>query len=272
MDNQPLVSVVIPAYNAGKTLERMLRSVMAQTYQRLQMIVVDDGSTDDTAAVANRLAEEDPRILFIRQENAGVSAARNRGLACCEGVYVRFADADDSLPRHSIAVLVARAEADGTELVIGGYTEYAGEVTRQKNMANRSDTIGMDEMLRIVNRKANSIFYGVLWNKLFRRDLIEGRGIRFEPCFHWGEDFAFVMDYLAGVNRVAFLTEAVYDYRRRLGSASLKQVADCLVHPLDNIRTKRQLYAHLKRLFQAKGAYAAYANRLWLYLFRVGIN
>ena len=272
MEETPLVSVVIPAFNAEKTLERALNSVLNQSWHELQVIVVDDGSRDGTLSLARRVAEKDPRVTVLTQQNAGVSAARNQALASCRGTYIRFVDADDSLPPGSVEQMVKRAQRDGAELVIGGYREFFGEKSREKNLAGREDTIFLPELLPTLNHHANSYFYGVLWNKLFLRSRIQQGGAQFDPGFPWGEDFAFVMDYLAETEKIAFVREAVYEYRRNPESASVLQVLDSLVHPLKNIRIKIQLYQHLKRLYLQAGAYSRYRRTLWLYLFRVGLG
>ena len=105
---QPTVSVVIPVWNGEKVIETCLNSVTGQSLRDMEIIVVDDVSTDGTARVLRRLAEQDSRIRVIRQQNAGVSAARNAGIAACTGEYIRFVDADDTLPSGSMAHLVER--------------------------------------------------------------------------------------------------------------------------------------------------------------------
>ena len=107
---KPTVSVVIPAYNAEKTIERLLNCVLNQTWQALQVILVDDGSEDRTAEIAEKTAQKDLRLTVIRQENLGVSTTRNTGLARCTGKYIRFVDADDTLPADSTEKMVRRAE------------------------------------------------------------------------------------------------------------------------------------------------------------------
>ena len=266
------VSVVIPAYNAADTLRKMLDSVLGQTWRALQVILVDDGSRDDTVKIAREIAAEDPRLTVISQENLGVSATRNTGLKQCEGKYIRFVDADDTLPPDSIEQMVRRAEKDRADLVIGGYNQYFGEKHSVHNLAGRDDTIPFRKMTDHLCRHANSYFYGVLWNKLFRRDLIEKEGCRFQEDLNWGEDFAFVMDYLRGVERIAYMKEALYDYRRSAGSTSVQQVLDSLKHPGKNIRIKRELYKHLREMYQARGIYGKYRRKLWMYLFRVGLG
>ena len=269
---EPRVSVVIPAYNAEKTLERMMESVLGQTWRNMQVILADDGSEDGTAALACSIAEKDPRLTVIPRENLGVSATRNAALTLCTGKYIRFADADDVLPTDSIEQMVRRAENDDSELVIGGYEQHIGEKSSFHNLAGRDDTAVCDAIMDHLCSHANSYFYGVLWNKLFVRELIERQGCRFQENLTWGEDFAFVMDYFAGVKQVSFMKESVYHYIRTPGSTSVQQVIDCVKHPGENIRVKKELYGHLKQMYIKREIYEKYRKRLWMYLFRVGLG
>ena len=270
--DRPLVSVVIPAYNAEKTVERLLDSVLGQTWEQLQVFLVDDGSTDRTAEIADRAAEKDPRLTVIRMENGGVSAARNAGLARCEGKYIRFADADDTMPADSIERMVRRAEADGSGFVIGGYEQYFGRKHSRHNLADRNDTVACDDILDHLCNHANSYFYGVLWNKLFLRETVVREGCSFREGLVWGEDFAFVMDYLAGTDIVSFMKDVLYDYRRTAKSATVRQVVDCVRRPVVNTRIKLELYSHLKSMYIRRGQYEKYRKRLWIYLLRVGLG
>ena len=270
--SEPMVSVVIPAYNVTKTLQRLLECLLNQTWQNLQIILVDDGSEDGTVLMAREAAEKDPRLTVVTQGNLGISYARNAGLALCEGKYIRFIDADDTLPLDSIERMVRRAEKDGSELVIGGYDQYFGERRSFHNLAGRDDTVPCDDMMRHLCDHANSYFYGVLWNKLFLREIAEKQNCRFQENLTWGEDFAFVMDYLAGVSMVSFMKDSLYDYRRSANSTSIRQVLDCVKHPAENTRIKGDLYRHLKDMYRKRGLFEKYKKRLWLYLFRVGLG
>ena len=270
--DEAMVSVVIPAYNATGTLERLFACLLNQTWQNLQIILVNDGSKDGTEAMARKAAEKDPRLTVVSQENLGISSTRNAGLALCKGKYIRFIDADDTLPLDSIERMVRRAEKDGSELVIGGYDQYFGERRSFHNLAGRDDTVPCDDMMRHLCDHANSYFYGVLWNKLFLREIAEKQNCRFQENLTWGEDFAFVMDYLAGVSRVSFMKDSLYDYRRSANSTSIRQVLDCVKHPAENTRIKGDLYRHLKDMYRKRGLFEKYKKRLWLYLFRVGLG
>ena len=272
VQTEPTVSVVIPAYNAENTLQRMLDSVLGQTWRAMQVILVDDGSRDRTVEIARKAAEKDRRLTVIARENLGVSSTRNAGLALCEGKYIRFVDADDTLPPDSMEQMVRRAEIDGSELVIGGYEQYFGNRRSFHNLAGRNDTVACNNMMDHLCSHANSYFYGVLWNKLFLRGAVEQGHCRFQEDLIWGEDFAFVMDYLCSVKQVSFMKESLYHYRRTPGSASVQQVLDCVKHPADNIRIKGILYRRLKDMYRKRGLYEKYRGRLWMYLFRVGLG
>ncbi len=120
LPEQPLVSVITPCYNYGRFLEETVRSLQAQTYPQWECIVVDDGSTDNTLEVAHRLASEDPRIRYLRQDNAGVSAARNRALTEVRGTFLQFLDADDLLqPRKLELHLPVAQTTPGVAVVYG---------------------------------------------------------------------------------------------------------------------------------------------------------
>jgi glycosyltransferase involved in cell wall biosynthesis len=246
----------------------MLDSVTGQTWQNTQIILVDDGSRDNTLQIAREAAERDARIQVHTQENKGVSQARNTGMRFCTGKYIRFLDADDTLPPESTEILVNKAEKEASDLVIGGYKECLGSREFRFNLENRDDTMTTSEMLPMLCRKANTYFYGVLWNKLFRRDLIERQGVAFDEGLDWGEDFCFVMSYLHGAERVSYVTEQVYDYNRRADGLIMHQFWSSVRHPWANIKKKLSMFDTLKRLFIHRGVYGQYRRRLWLFLFR----
>lgn len=272
LSSLPLVSVIIPVYNAQSTIELAINSVLKQTYPALEIIAVDDGSTDQTPVLLDRIAKETSRLKVITQRNAGVSAARNAALSQCHGKYIRFVDADDTLPEQALEIMVSRIEKDQTELAIGGYTEYLDRISRSKNLLNCDAVYPFHQLTPVLCRHANSYYFGVLWNKLFLADIIRREKLRFDPAVWWGEDFAFVMDYLRFSERITLMKDSVYDYRRSPTSTTFRQVTDCIVHPLGNIKMKISLYRHLKGLYVYRGIYDDYKHNLWHYLFRVGLN
>ena len=120
----PKVSVIIPAFNVSAYLEDAVGTVQRQSYQNLEIVIVNDGSTDDSGAIADRIARKDRRIRVIHKQNGGLGAARNTGLAATSGEYVTFVDSDDQLTPRAIEVLVESLERTGSEFAIGSVERF----------------------------------------------------------------------------------------------------------------------------------------------------
>ena len=263
---QPLVSVVIPAYNGGKTLRKCLESVLAQSYRQLQVVVVDDGSTDCTAQVLDDCAAKDPRIIAIHQKNAGVSAARNAAIAQCTGEYVQFVDCDDTLPVDSTATLVERAEGDDSDLVIGAYSMVLGNLSETKDLGKRNDAMSLEEFLGLLCKYPNSFYYGVLWNKLFRRELIVRQDVQFNSVLAWGEDFDFITRYLVQAERVSYTRQVVYEYVRNPKGLTMKTGFGVLRHPFHAIALKRIIYNNYRELYRQRSVLEKHRHQVWKYM------
>lgn len=263
---RPLVSLVIPVYNGGKTLAKCLNSVLAQGYERLQVLAVDDGSTDESPAILAAYAARDPRLTVLRQPNAGVSAARNLALGQCQGAYVQFVDCDDSLPPGSVETLVTRAEAADSDLVIGAYNMVLGTLSETKDLGRRSDTVPLETFLGLLCKNPNSFYYGVLWNKLFRRSLIEGQGVRFNSRLAWGEDFDFITRYLRQARRVTYTRQVVYEYVRNPKGLTMRTGLGVLRHPVRGIELKYAIYRNYRELYRHCQVYERYRRDLWKYM------
>lgn len=272
MTQRPLVSVIVPVWNGEAYLEACLDSILAQAVRDMEIIVVDDGSTDDTWPLLNRLAQRDERIIPLRQDNAGVSQARNMGLEYCHGEYVRFVDADDSLPPDSMQVLLDKAQTQQCDLVLGAYTEVLLGTRTVRDLGKCEDTVDNDEFLRRLEKYSNSFYYGVLWNKLFRGDIVRDRQIRFVPELAWGEDFAFVMRYCAYAERIAYTQTPVYDYFRNPKGAVVRQAWRSITHPFKSIKDRWLIYTFYCDLYRNRNRYEAYRHKLWTYLFRFALR
>ena len=238
----PLISVIVPAWNAEANLSRCLEALTAQTVRETEIIVVDDGSSDGTWDALRTWQSRDPRIVPLRQENRGVSAARNTGLAAARGEWIRFADVDDRMPPDSLEILLGRARQAGADLVIGGFTAVRGPLRRPRNLLNRADAMDCDAFVRLFSARPNAFYYGVVWNKLFRRALLEEAGCRFVEGYTWGEDFAFMCDYLSRAECVAMTDKSVYDYYLSPSGLTWRMALECLSHPVGKIRLKLELY------------------------------
>ncbi len=197
------ISLIIPVYNAGSRIQNCLQSALNQSYENLEIICVDDGSVDESADLIEAL--KDPRIKLIRQANAGVSAARNRGLEEASGEYVCFLDADDALESDHIALLAQAMEEEKPDLVICSFKEQNGDQlhpasSELNGLYNIHDAFWPAYRAGLINRP---------WNKLYlRKNITEG----FPLGIQNGEDLQFNLKYLQHNPRVYFTDQSTYHY------------------------------------------------------------
>lgn len=202
---KPLVSIIMPAYNAERYLEECLASVEGQTYRDLEIILVDDGSTDETLRMARDHAARDERITVLTQQNQYAGVARNNGMAKASGDYLLFLDSDDIFEPDMVERLVARAEATEADAVVCksiAFDEQTG-VEYPLTQALRDVDLEAVESGESLRGKLFQCFVGWPWDKLFRKSFIEARGLRFQPL-RTTNDACFVFMALARADRIAF--------------------------------------------------------------------
>ena len=214
-----LISVIIPVYNVKDYVRRCIESVMHQTYENLQILVINDGSTDSSEELCRQLASKDFRMTVISTKNQGVSAARNEGLLRATGKYVCFVDSDDYIDSEMIEQLVTDLKENDTELAICGFRE--GEEGSLVDMtAGKKQIYTSQEAKRLVF--ANDLFRGFLWNKLFVKRIIDEHQLTFHRQLKVWEDLLFVFQYLHYINRLVYNPTPFYNYIFRKSSASHK--------------------------------------------------
>lgn len=216
LNKNPKVSIIIPVYNIAPYLERCLESVRCQTYKELQIIIVDDGSTDQTGQIADSFAERDERFHVIHKENWGVSAARKTGLDKAEGDYIGFVDGDDYIEPEMYEKLVELAIEYGADIAHCGY---------QMVFPDRVDLYYGTGKLRIQDSHiaVKDLLEGTmvepgLVNKLYRHDLFNG--VEYDPEIVINEDLLLNFFLFHKVYRSVFLDEPLYHYMVRKNSAS----------------------------------------------------
>lgn len=206
-EKTPLVSVIIPVYNVEKYLEECVDSVVGQTYKNLEIILSDDGATDSSSQICDRLAENDSRIRVIHAENGGASVARNRGLDIASGDYVMFVDSDDTVNLRIVELLLKISIEHDVELVLSRHpTNTHGQFI---NIKNPSDVIIFDTeaiiKLFLERKVASSACF-----RLYRRSLIGDS--RFVPRL-FNEDAVFSAEIFPKAKRVAYTGQVLYNYR-----------------------------------------------------------
>lgn len=215
MESQPLISVIIPVYKAEKYLPACLDSVLAQTYRNLEIILIDDGSPDNSGKICDSYAERDSRICVIHQENAGVSAARNAGLDAASGDYIGFVDADDYIKPDMYEALFKRLQECGADIAQCGHSRISLDGTVICEI--EAEQAVLDRKSAIKELLVGDIHYSD-WDKLYRRGLFDG--VRFDLRVSYGEDLLLNYQVLKHCERVALLKGSYYFYVQNPLSAS----------------------------------------------------
>lgn len=208
-----MVSVIIPAYNSEKYIDRCINGVLKCTDLDIEVIVIDDGSTDKTFSVVNSLAESEPRIKVYTQENQGVSKARNRGLSYATGKYVIFSDSDDMLQGENLKKLVDFAENNDCDLVAFCRINCYGNGNRVEYLPKGDVLVVADDyQLAFSKTILNQNNFG--WsscNKLFKREIIKNNNICFlDYKIINSEDRLFNLNYFMNVSKVAFFDDCCF--------------------------------------------------------------
>lgn len=227
---QGKISVIVPVYNGAAWLEECVQSVLAQTYGKFELLILDDSSTDGTTELAKKLADSDPRIRLICREKKGVSSARNQGITETDGEYVTFVDADDKIDAHMFENMLNFLEKENSDLVLCDYFEWGGQkdgkfgqekmnLENPENSKNRNNsliTVGRETYLSDYLLRGNTR----CWSILYRRKAIGG--VRFRENLTIGEDMMFLMDLLPNLSKVSITDYKGYYYRINQTGAMLR--------------------------------------------------
>ena len=225
----PAISVIIPVYNVENYIERCLASVQAQSFTDFEVLIVDDGSPDRSAELAEKYTA-DSRFKLIRQKNGGPGAARNTALAQAQGEYVAFVDSDDAVTADFLEKLYAAAAETRADVVMCGYMlcDKNGNHTREKILIKRPDVYTGEEIMNDLLRDVSVKCF--LWNKLWKRSLFTDNGILFPTGLF--EDTYTVSLLIYAAERVAVIKDRTYIYTRRgdsiTGMTDRNCVRDCL--------------------------------------------
>lgn len=214
------ISIIIPVYNAAATLRAAVEAILQQGVRDFELLLVDDGSTDGTAAVCHELSAQDGRVRVISQKNAGICAARNRGMEAATGEYIAFCDDDDVFLPGALRLLLEAAQKTRADVVRADYEllrEGAdGAFAVQPHPQGKICCLWKDGYAAFLENSGPQF----VWNALYRRQAL--KGLKFdERCRYGLEDFIFNMTLYAGTDRAVYLPRAVYRHFERAQSTSV---------------------------------------------------
>lgn len=263
------LSVIIPCYNGAKYLGACLDTVLAQSVEDMEVIVIDDGSADDSFALAKRYAQKDSRVLALHQQNAGVSAARNLGLSRASGEWVTFVDSDDLLTPDAFSVMLGAAD-ESVDLVVCAHETFDESGNRSvfypqtRWMDKRGEAQKKAAALRLI--EGDSVL-NIMCNKLHRRALLSREGIVLCNGLKIAEDALFNLEAVLCGQRIAYVNRVTYRYRMHGASATNTRVTS-------EYDAHKQWLLALRSLLERRGCmeryYPAYVDSVVLRLYKDG--
>ncbi len=214
----PEVSIIVPVHNVRATLPRCINSIIHQEYTDFELLLIDDGSTDDSGAVCDAFAAQDERIIVIHKENSGVSDTRNLAISKARGTYLQFVDSDDWITPDATKRFVKTAEENHCDLVIADFYRVIGERLSPKGNIDETKPFSREQYAAYMMENPADFYYGVLWNKLFRREIVEKYHLRMDPSVSWCEDFMFNLEYIRHAGVFCAIQIPLYYYVKTKGS------------------------------------------------------
>jgi CDP-glycerol glycerophosphotransferase len=264
----PRISVVVPFYNNGDVLGDCLQSIASQTFGDLEVIMVDDGSTDNGPEVARKWAESDPRFILVHSQHGGPGGARNRGVERARGEFLAFVDADDMLPPYAYEVLLHTLESSGSDFVSGAVMRIGTEGLRPSALHARA--IKGRRIGTHVTRTPELLYDISVWNKLFRRSFWDANGLYYPEQMVW-EDLQLMTRAHVLAKAVDVIPDYIYYWRERAaGALSITQNRTDIQNLRDRITALLAIDEFLRSHAPAKTLRQhqrkALVNDLWLYV------
>lgn len=245
----PIVSIIVPIYNTEKYISKCLNSILSQTFERWEAIIVDDGSTDNSRELCSHYAQKDSRIRVIVNEHHGVSVSRNTGIKLANGEWITFVDADDEITEGYISNLLTLANKyNEVEFVVAGYQTVNRESGNIQSFTNFEELLTEDAVRGFFTHpKLYSNYMFFPYSKLYKKEIIKRYKILFDEKMSLGEDRVFVLQYLNQVHNVVFSPYHDYNIIFDNSGNSLSTKKRC---PQDYFENFQMGYQTLQSLYQ----------------------
>lgn len=206
----PQLSIIVPVYNAKNYLSQCIESILKQKYTNFELIIINDGSTDDSEEICKPYIEKDKRIIYKKINNQGASTARNVGINLAKGEYIWFIDADDWIDSNFMSKEVL---LDNPDIIFFGYKKYINGHLKDfpiqcNDFSNRNKNFILTKLY-----ESKELFFGFTWNKLFKKEIIIKNNIRFNENLIYKEDEVFTLEYCKKINNIKLLDNIPYNYR-----------------------------------------------------------
>ena len=229
--NNPLISIIIPAYNVEQYLTACLSSIEQQTYQNFEVILIDDGSIDSTGVICDTVATKDDRFKVIHQKNQGVSVARNKGIEEARGEYIAFIDSDDKITPEYLSSFSLK-----NDIEIQGHVIYENNIQRNVIYSKRKVQKDVAKVFCL------GPFNSAVWGKIFKTSIIKDNKIVFPVNLCFSEDTIFLLQYIKHCKTLAVFDAAEYIYIKHSGSLTNKK------YPMNDMMVKEKMIVESYKL------------------------
>ena len=260
----PFVTLIIPIYNAERYLRRCLDSVMEQTYADMEVLLMNDGSTDGSLAICREYEEKDLRFRTIDKENTGVSDTRNQAMLLARGTYLQFLDSDDWLTPDATESLAEAARADDCDLVVADFYRVNGKRYVEKKHIKKTHVMTREEFAMEMAEDPADFYYGVMWNKLYRKSILLEHQIQCDTSMNWCEDFVLNLQMIRHAERFRALQKPIYYYMKRKGSLVSTEAVST-----EAVKVKFELLEKYRDLYQSIGLYEEHKLKINSYILAV---
>lgn len=260
-----MLSVIVPVYNIEKYVEKCIQSIISQTYRDLEIILVDDGSTDSSGGICDAYARIDSRIVVIHKENGGLVSARKAGLRVAKGEYITYVDGDDWIDDSAYENMCGKIKSEEVDMVFYGHFENTGNVQKEVHHNVEFGVYDNDRLKTEIYPRmiaGDSFFewqvFPAVWDMIVKKELLEKSQYEVDDDIAMGEDAACVYPCLLTANKVCFEKKAFYHYR---------QTSDSMIKQKQDVEIERRKFATLyksvdRRLEKLTGIYDV--RRQWV--------
>lgn len=211
------VSVIVPVYNREELIGRCIESILNQTLKNIEVIAVNDGSSDRTAYVLDSIMDE--RLKVISQPNAGQGFARNTGIAAANGKYIAFVDSDDTIEKEMLEAMYKEAEKEQADIVQCGICDIYPDGQRVIQLKNDNETVNITDKGKYMDKYFLTLHSNEVCNKLIRRNFLEDTGVKFRDTKkYFSEDLLFNLEIINYIKRISFMSAPYYNYYKNVNS------------------------------------------------------
>ncbi len=260
-----LVSIIVPVYNCEQYLNRCIDSILDQSYIGIEVLLLDDGSVDNSGEICDEYAKKDKRVRVFHKENTGVSDTRNYGIIEASGEYIQFVDSDDWIEKTMTEDLVNNMKSCDSDMVVCGYVRITKYMHRKDKIWDKQGIYSNQDYMKNILNDPTGYYYGVIWNKLYKSSIIKNNHLHFLEKLNLGEDFTFNMQYLRHVKSISTISKRLYIYNYiNTGSLSRydKITLDTQKKELNN---REILFEEYKTTFRILGLYERYEKEIYQY-------